>query len=61
MAAMAHTFEFFTKYVRGRRVRSMTMSALPPIADMYGAKRDVRFVPIADIAPAWFEMKRAAN
>ena len=25
------------------------MSALPPIADMYGAKRDVRFVPIADI------------
>jgi len=26
------------------------MSALPPIADMCGAKRDVRFVPIADIA-----------
>jgi hypothetical protein len=25
------------------------MSALPPIADMCGAKRDVRFVPIADI------------
>ena len=27
------------------------MSALPPIADMCGATRDVRFVPIADIAP----------
>ena len=26
------------------------MSALPPIADMCGATRDVRFVPIADIA-----------
>jgi len=25
------------------------MSALPPIADMCSAKRDVRFVPIADI------------
>ena len=25
------------------------MSALPPIADMCGAKRDVRFVPKADI------------
>ena len=25
------------------------MSALPPKADMCGAKRDVRFVPIADI------------
>ena len=25
------------------------MSALPPIADMCGATRDVRFVPIADI------------
>jgi hypothetical protein len=25
------------------------MSALPPIADMCGAKRDVRFVPIVDI------------
>ena len=25
------------------------MSALPPIADMCGAKRDVSFVPIADI------------
>ena len=28
------------------------MSALPPKADMCGATRDVRFVPIADIAPA---------
>ena len=27
------------------------MSALPPKADMCGAKRDVRFVPIADIPP----------
>ena len=26
------------------------MSALPPKADMRGAARDVRFVPIADIA-----------
>ena len=26
------------------------MSALPPIADMCSATRDVRFVPIADIA-----------
>ena len=26
------------------------MSALPPIADMCGATRDVRYVPIADIA-----------
>jgi hypothetical protein len=25
------------------------MSALPPIADMCGVKRDVRFVPKADI------------
>ena len=25
------------------------MSALPPITDMCGATRDVRFVPIADI------------
>ena len=29
------------------------MSALPPKADMCGAKRDVRFVPIADIAPPY--------
>ena len=28
------------------------MSALPPKADMCGATRHVRFVPIADIAPA---------
>jgi hypothetical protein len=27
------------------------MSALPPIADMCGATRDVRFVPKADIRP----------
>ena len=27
------------------------MSALPPKADMCGALGDVRFVPIADIAP----------
>ncbi len=31
------------------------MSALPPKADMCGATRDVRFVPIADIALYWFE------
>jgi hypothetical protein len=29
--------------------RSRAMSALPPRADMCDAKRDVRFVPIADI------------
>jgi hypothetical protein len=28
------------------------ISDLPPIADMCGAKRDVRFVPIADIVNA---------
>ena len=28
------------------------MSALPPIADMCGATRDVRFVPKADISIA---------
>ena len=27
------------------------MSALPPKADMCGATRDVRFVPIADMEP----------
>ena len=27
------------------------LSALPPKADMCGATRDVRFVPIADIGP----------
>jgi hypothetical protein len=30
--------------------RVCMMSALPPKADMGGATRDVRFVPIADIA-----------
>ena len=35
------------------------MSALAPKADMRGATRDVRFVPIADIAS--LEMKEAAN
>ena len=34
------------------------MSALPPKADMCSALGDVRFVPIADIAPA--ELKRAS-
>ena len=29
------------------------MSALPPKADMCGATSDVRFVPIADIQPAF--------
>ena len=32
------------------------MSALPPIADMCGATRDVRFVPIADMATL-FELR----
>jgi len=27
------------------------MSALPPKADMCGATRHIRFVPIADVAP----------
>jgi hypothetical protein len=31
------------------------MSALPPKADMCGAKRDVRFVPEADITPVFLE------
>jgi hypothetical protein len=35
------------------------MSALAPKADMRGATRDVRYVPIADIAS--LEMKEAAN
>ena len=34
------------------------MSALPPIADMCGATRDVRFVPIADIATEFFSTSR---
>ena len=34
-----------------RRCDSEAMSALPPIADMCSATRDVRFVPIADIPP----------
>jgi hypothetical protein len=37
------------------------MSALPPKADMCSARAHVRFVPIGDIAHAWFEMKEAAN
>ena len=36
------------------------MSALPPKADMCGATRDVRFVPIADIARS-AKAKEAAN
>jgi hypothetical protein len=35
-----------------------SMSALPPKADMCSALAHVRFVPIADIAPA--ELKRAS-
>jgi hypothetical protein len=31
------------------------MSALAPKADMCGAQADVRFVPIADIAPRLFD------
>ena len=41
-------------------VPQKAMSALPPIADMCGAKSDVRLVPIADIALS-VEMKEAAN
>ena len=33
-----------------RKIACGAMSALPPKADMCGAARDVRFVPIADIA-----------
>ena len=36
-------------WVKSRHVQHPRMSALPPIADMCGANRDVRFVPIADI------------
>ena len=37
--------------VKGDFGSAIGMSALPPIADMCGATRDVCFVPIADIAP----------
>jgi hypothetical protein len=37
------------------------MSALPPKADMCGATRDVRFGPIADIAPSIRSLHRRAN
>jgi hypothetical protein len=33
-----------------RKKAAPAMSALPPKTDMCGATRDVRFVPIADIA-----------
>ena len=33
----------------------IVMSALPPKADMCGAKRNVRFVPIADIQSRLFD------
>ena len=36
------------------------MSALPPKAAMCSATRDVRFVPIADIAPFTRAMRRRA-
>ena len=36
-------------WVKSRHVQHPRMSALPPKADMCGANRDVRFVPIADI------------
>ena len=35
------------------------MSALPPKADMCGATRDVRFVPIADIPLSFDHLIRA--
>ena len=37
------------------------MSALPPKADMCGATRDVRFVPIADIGSAIRSPRRHAR
>ena len=37
------------------------MSALIPIADMCGAKRDVRFVPIADIDRLFNHLVGAPN
>jgi hypothetical protein len=37
------------------------MSALPPKADMCGAKRHVRFVPIADILIVQHEKKTPAH
>ena len=37
------------------------MSALPPKADMCGATRDVRFVPIADIYIAIFARSQRHN
>jgi hypothetical protein len=40
MSALGHKQTFAVQNV---------MSALPPKADMCGATRDVRFVPIADI------------
>ena len=36
------------------------MSALPPKADMCGATRDVRFVPIADIEASFDYLVRAS-
>ena len=42
MSALGQKRTFAVQYV---------MSALPPKADMCGATRDVRFVPIADIPP----------
>ena len=42
MSALGHKQTFATQNV---------MSVLPPKADMCGAIRDVRFVPIADISP----------
>ena len=38
----------------------IAMSALPPIADMCGATRDVRFVPIADIHRARVKKETAS-
>jgi hypothetical protein len=38
-----------------------SMSALPPKADMCGATRDVRFVPIADILPLIRSFRRRSD
>ena len=42
-------------------VAAMGMSALPPKAYMCSAIRDVRFVPIADIAPTDYFKKVVGN
>ncbi len=42
-------------WVKSRQRQVSVMSALPPKADILRRHQDVRFVPIADIAPAWLK------